>query len=150
MEETLVLIKPDAIQRGLVGEILRRFERKGLKVIGLKMLRLKEAVLREHYAHVVDKPFFEELSTFMSSSPVVAVALQGIGAIETVRRISGTSPDDLGSIRGDFSVSNQKNMVHSSDSVETAKREIARFFESQELFEYDKDEWKYIFADSDR
>ena len=150
LERTLVLIKPDAVQRGLVGEVLARFERKGLKIIGLKMMRLDEVILQEHYAHVLDRPFFAELSQFMSSSPVVIVAIEGLDVVNTVRAIAGIKPTDLGSIRGDYSLSNQKNVIHSSDSLETAEREIARFFSEEELFEYDKDEWKYIFADSDR
>lgn len=148
-ERTLILIKPDAIQRGLAGKIINRFEKKGLKIIGLKMMRLDEAVLREHYAHVVDRPFYQELSQFMSSSPVFALCLEGQNAVELVRKISGTSPEEFGTIRGDFSVSVQKNLVHSSDSLATAKREIDRFFESHELFEYRKDEWKQIYAECD-
>lgn len=149
IERTLILIKPDAIQRGLAGKIINRFEKKGLKIIGLKMMRLDEAVLREHYAHVVDRPFYQELSQFMSSSPVLALCLEGQNAVELVRKISGTSPEEFGTIRGDFSVSVQKNLVHSSDSLATAEREIDRFFESHELFEYRKDEWKQIYAECD-
>ncbi len=148
-ERTLILIKPDAIQRGLSGQILARFEKKGLKIVGLKMMHLKEAILREHYAHVVDRPFYEELAQFMSSSPVFAVCLEGQGAVDLVRRISGTSPDEFGTIRGDYSVSVQKNLVHSSDSPETAAREIERFFESHELFDYRKEEWKHVYAECD-
>lgn len=148
-ERTLVLVKPDAIQRGLCGEILTRFEKKGLKIIGLKMMQLKDAVLREHYAHVVDRPFYAELEQFMSSSPVFALCLEGHNAVDLVRRISGTSPDEFGTIRGEYSVSVQKNLVHSSDSQEMAEREVPRFFETQELFDYSKDEWKQIYAHCD-
>ncbi len=150
MERTLVLIKPDAIQRGIAGKIMSRFEQKGLKIIGLKMLELRDVVLREHYAHVVDEPFFEELSKFMSSSPVLALCLEGLDVINVVRTISGTSPDQLGSIRGDFSTSSQRNLVHSSDSIDSAKREISRFFTKDELFDYDKDEWRHVYAESDK
>lgn len=150
MERTLVLIKPDAVQRGLVGEVIHRFEKKGLKLIGLKMVRLKEAVLKEHYAHVVDAPFFAELSRFMSSSPLVALCIEGLSAVQVVRGICGIKSTDFGSVRGDFALSGQRNLVHSSDSIETAKREVERFFTPEELFQYDKDEWKHVYAESDK
>ncbi len=150
MESSLVLIKPDGVQRGLTGEIITRFERKGLKLAGLKMVHLKDAVLREHYAHVIDEPFFEELSYFMSSSPLVALCLEGIDAVEVVRKICGIKSTEFGSIRGDFSLSPQRNLVHSSDSAETAKREIERFFTKDEMFEYDKDEWKHVYSESEK
>jgi len=150
IEKTLVLIKPDAIQRGLAGKIMERYETKGLKIVGLKMMHLKEAILKEHYAHVADRPFFKELAGFMSSSPLLALCLEGINAVEVVRKLSGTDNFEFGTIRGDFSVSNQRNLVHSSDSLETAEREISRFFKKDELFEYEKDEWKHIYADSDK
>ncbi|HEY5714670.1 MAG TPA: nucleoside-diphosphate kinase [Candidatus Gracilibacteria bacterium] len=150
MERTLILIKPDAIERGLMGEVLSRFEKKGLKIVGLKMMQLQEAILREHYAHVVGRPFYAELSDFMSSSPVVAVALEGLNAVEIVRKVSGTDNMEFGTIRGDFCVSCQKNLVHSSDSLENATREIDRFFEESELFDYDKNEWRNIYAQCDK
>ncbi len=150
MEQTLILLKPDAVQRGILGQIITRFEQKGLKLIGLKMVKLSDTVLREHYAHVAEEPFFEELASFMSSSPVLAICLEGIGAIEVVRNISGTSPDQFGTIRGDFSVSSQRNLIHSSDSPESALAEIRRFFKEDELFDYDKDEWKHVYAESDK
>ncbi len=150
MERSLVLIKPDAVQRGLIAEVVSRFERKGLKIVGLKMIHLKEAVLLEHYAHVKDEPFFEELSYFMSSSPLVAICIEGINAVEMVRKICGIKNTDFGSVRGDFSVSSQRNLVHSSDSVETAKREVGRFFEPEEIFNYDKDEWKHVYSEKEK
>ena len=146
MERTLVLIKPDAVQRGLVGEVIHRFEKKGLKLVGLKFIKLKEAVLREHYAHVVDEPFFAELSQFMSSSPLVALCIEGLEAVTVVRGICGIKSTEFGSIRGDFAVSSQRNLVHSSDSRETARREVERFFEAEELCSYDKDEWKHVYS----
>jgi len=148
-ERTLILIKPDSIQRGLSGQILARFEQKGLKIVGLKMMHLEEAILLEHYAHVVDRPFYAELAQFMSSAPVFAVCLEGQDAVELVRKISGTSPDEFGTIRGDFSVSCQKNLIHSSDSAETAAREIVRFFKPDELFDYQKAEWQHVYAECD-
>ena len=149
MEKTLIIIKPDAIQRGIMGELLTRFEKKGLKTVGLKMIHLRDAILREHYAHVADKPFFKELSEFMGSSPVVVICLEGLDAVNIVRLLAGTSNDQIGTIRGDFSVSSQRNLIHSSDSVENAKQEIKRFFMKEELFDYNKDEWKHIYAESD-
>lgn len=150
LERSLVLIKPDAVQRGLMGKVLARFEQKGLKVVGLKMMQLKDAVLREHYAHVVDEPFYAELSQFMSSTPVVALCLEGLNAVEVVRKLSGTDNFEFGTIRGDYSISRQKNLVHSSDSLQAAEGEIERFFESHELFAYDKDEWKSVYAQCDK
>lgn len=150
VEQSLVLIKPDAVQRGLMGKIIARFEEKGLKIVGLKMMHLKEAVLHEHYAHVVDRPFYAELSQFMSSSPVVALALEGLNAVEVVRKLSGTDNFEFGTIRGDYSNSQQKNLVHSSDSLETAKNEIERFFLPAELFDYHKEEWNHVYAQCDK
>lgn len=150
VEQSLVLIKPDAVQRGLMGKVISRFEAKGLKIVGLKMMNLKEAVLREHYAHVVDRPFYAELSQFMSASPVVALALEGLNAVEVVRKLSGTDNFEFGTIRGDYSTSQQKNLVHSSDSLEMAKNEIDRFFLPAELFDYSKEEWKHVYAQCDQ
>lgn len=149
LEQSLVIIKPDAVQRGLMGQIIDRFERKGLKIVGLKMMNLKEAVLREHYAHVVDRPFYAELAQFMSSSPVAVLCLEGLNAVEVVRKLSGTDNFEFGTIRGDYSTSSQKNLVHSSDSLETAEREVARFFTAEERFDYDKHEWKHVYAECD-
>ncbi|MBI4359565.1 MAG: nucleoside-diphosphate kinase [Candidatus Jacksonbacteria bacterium] len=140
MERTIIILKPDALQRNLVGEILARFERKGLKVIGCKMMRLNDAILADHYAHHKDKPYFPQIKEFMKHSPVIVVALEGTGAIEGVRLISGATKGvdaDAGTIRGDFAMSNQ-NLMHASDSPETAEAEIKRFFKTEELFDYKK------------
>src|SRR3989338_1987859 len=140
MERTLVILKPDALQRNLVGEILARFERKGLKIIGCKMMRLDDAILAEHYAHHKDKPFFGQIKEFMKHSPVVVFVLEGAGAGKGVRLISGATVGvdaDAGTIRGDLAMSNQ-NLVHASDSAETAEEEIKRFFALEELFDYKK------------
>jgi len=150
MERSLIIIKPDAVQRGLIGEILHRFERKSLKIVGLKMVRLDDALLQEHYAHVVDKPFFAEMAEFMSSSPVVVMIIEGFNAVEIVRTVSGIKATDMGSIRGDFTLSGQRNIIHSSDSAESAQKEIKRFFKDQELFEYEKDEWVHTLAKKER
>jgi len=153
MEKTIVLIKPDAIQRSLVGEILHRFERKGLKIIGLKMVRLDDAILDEHYSHHKEKPFFESLKNFMKSSPLVVVALSGINAVKAVRLLCGPTygaEADAGSIRGDFSMSTQANIVHASDSKETAEAEIKRFFKKEELFEYKKTDYEFVYGEEER
>lgn len=149
MERSLVIMKPDAVQRNLVGEIISRFERKGLKIVGLKMMRLDEAVVKEHYAHHAEKDFFKDLSQFMRSNPVVVLVLEGFHAVEIVRAISGIKSSDMGSIRGDYVLSTQKNIIHSSDSVETARKEVPRFFEKSELFEYEKHDWHHVLSDED-
>ena len=140
MERTLILIKPDAIQRGLIGTIMSRFEHKGLKLIAMKFLKLDDALDNEHYAHLVDKPFFPFIKSFMTSAPLIASVWEGLDCIEMVRRIVGVTNArhaEAGTIRGDFGVSVQKNLVHASDGPETAKEEIARFFQPDELHAYD-------------
>ena len=140
MERTLVLLKPDAVQRGLLGEITARFERKGLKVVGMKMMQLTDALLDEHYSHLNHLPFFGDIKKFMMLAPVVAVCLEGVDAIDTVRRLCGVTlarEADPGTIRGDLGMSIQANLVHASDSADTASREVPRFFRDDELFQYD-------------
>ncbi|MEN3331150.1 MAG: nucleoside-diphosphate kinase [Blastocatellia bacterium] len=140
MERTLVLIKPDAVQRGLIGSILARFEDKGLKVAGMKFLKLTDELLNTHYSHLADKPFFPGTKRFMTLTPVVAICLEGLDSVETVRRLCGiTKAREAapGTIRGDLAMSVQANLVHASDSLETARIEVARFFDDAELFEYD-------------
>src|SRR3972149_4704884 len=124
MQRTVVLLKPDSIQRGLIGEIIHRFERKGLKLVGLKMMTVSDAVLEEHYAHHKDKPFFAGLKKFMSSSPIICMLLEGIDAITVVRKMAGETNSrraDIGSIRGDFSMSTSANIIHVSDSLAAAR-----------------------------
>jgi len=140
VERTLVLIKPDAIQRGLIGRITSRFEDKGLKLVGIKLMKLGDQLLNEHYAHLADKPFFPGTRAFMQSTPVVAICLEGLDSVETVRRLCGITKSreaQPGTIRGDLAMSVQANLVHASDSLETAKKEVARFFGASELFEYE-------------
>ena len=152
-ERTVVLIKPDGLQRNLVGEIVRRFEIKGLKLIGIKMMKIDDVLLNEHYAHHKDKPFFVGFRKFMKSAPVIVLALSGFNAAKAVRLIAGPTygaEADAGSIRGDLSMSRQSNIVHVSDSSESAQVEIARFFKPEELFEYEKvDSW-YLYGDEER
>jgi nucleoside-diphosphate kinase len=150
-ERSLIIIKPDAIQRNLVGEIITRFEKKGLKIIGMKMLRAENTLLEAHYEHIADKPFFGRVRDFMQHSPVVALALEGIRAIDAIRILVGPTKGyeaDAGSIRGDLTMSIQSNVVHASDSVENGEKEIARFFSEEELFEYNKIDEVMVFSDS--
>ena len=137
-EKTLIILKPDALQRNILGEIISRFERKGLKIIGLKMANLSDELLEEHYAHHKDKPFFKDLKEFMKISPVVLMVLEGLEAVRVVRKMAGSTKGfeaEPGSIRGDFALGT-RNIIHASDSQETAKEEIKRFFKDQELFDY--------------
>jgi nucleoside-diphosphate kinase len=139
VERTLILLKPDAVQRALVGEIVTRFESKGLKIVGVKMLHVDEALARRHYAAHVDKPFFGSLQRFITSGPLVALALEGTNAISRVRSIVGaTSPDDAapGTVRGDLSADLTLNLIHASDAPETARAELSLFFADGELMEY--------------
>lgn len=152
MERTLVLLKPDAIQRGLVGEITSRFEKKGLKMVALKMMSLSEAVLREHYAHIADKPFFPGVASFMQSSPVIAMCWEGLEAVDAVRLITGITKAraaDGGTIRGDFAMSVSCNVIHASDSIETAKKEVPRFFKPDEIHEYHKSEYEHVYNEEE-
>jgi len=139
MQRTLIILKPSAIQRGLVGEIISRFQRKGLIIDGMKMMQLDDAILREHYAHLVDKPFFPSLVKSMSATPVIVMCLRGVDAINVVRLMTGSTNGREaapGTIRGDMSMSNQENVIHASSSEEDAAAEISRFFNSAELFDY--------------
>lgn len=150
-ERSLIIIKPDAIQRNLVGEIISRFERKGLKLIGLKMMEVSDVLLEEHYAHIKDKPFFGGIRDFMKACPVIIMAVSGINTVSAIRLLVGPTKAyeaDAGSIRGDFSMSIQSNIIHASDSVEAAENEISRFFKVDELYTYKKIDTDFIYADS--
>jgi nucleoside-diphosphate kinase len=138
METTLILLKPDCVTKGHCGEVIQRLEKAGFRIRGCKMMRLGNEILREHYAHIAAKPFFHEVETFMQSSPVIAMALAADRAVENVRALVG--PTDArkaapGTIRGDFGVDVMVNVVHASDSLDTARVELARFFQPGELFE---------------
>ncbi len=138
-ERTLVLIKPDAIQRDIIGQIITRLERKGLKLVGIKMMLLTDDLLETHYAHLRQREFFPELRTFMRKTPVIACCWEGVDCVNTVRLACGITKAreaDPGTIRGDFAMSVQANLVHASDSVETAQEEVKRFFALGEVFEY--------------
>lgn len=149
-ERTLIIMKPDCLQRNLLGEVVSRFEKKGLKVVGLKMVQLTDVLLEEHYSHHKDKPFFADLKRFMKSAPCVVMALEGANAIKSVRIIVGPTKGheaDAGSIRGDLSMGVATNIVHASDSTETAEAEINRFFNENEIFEYRKIDEGFIFGE---
>lgn len=152
-EQTLIIIKPDALNRGLIGEILSRFERKGLKIIGLKMVQLTSEILREHYSHLADKPFYPRIEEFMKGWPVIVIALEGLEVVESVRLITGDTlgrKADAGTIRGDLSMSVQTNIVHASDSVENAKKEVKRFFKDDELYQWERLNFELIYAEDER
>ncbi|MGM9621480.1 MAG: nucleoside-diphosphate kinase [Bacteroidaceae bacterium] len=139
MERTLVLLKPSAVQRALIGEVISRFEKKGLRIAGMKMLQLTDDLLAQHYSHLVGKPFFPLLRDSMKKTPVVAMCLEGVDAIEVVRFITGYTNGRKavpGTIRGDYCMSNQQNIVHASDSPSAAAIELNRFFKPEELFDF--------------
>ncbi|MEO6874070.1 MAG: nucleoside-diphosphate kinase [Opitutaceae bacterium] len=137
MEKTFIIFKPDAMEQRHVGNVLARFEQAGFTIIGCKMMKLTPEKLREHYAHVASKPFYPEIEQFMSSRPVIALALQGDDVVQKVRDLLGPTDSRKaakGTIRGDFGTEMMKNVVHASDSVDNAKAELARFFKPEELF----------------
>ncbi len=146
MERTLILLKPDAVQRRLIGPILERFERKGLKIAGMKLMQISGDLAATHYEAHQGKPFYDGLVSFMTSSPVVALALEGNKAISVCRKLMGATfgcDAEAGTIRGDFGISNGFNLVHGSDSPEAAERELSLFFDEGELLGYDliDDSW---------
>jgi len=148
MERTLVLVKPDGVARGLVGKILARIEAKGLRLAGLKMLRVSPQLAERHYAAHSGKPFYPGLIRFITSGPVVAACLEGRKAIESVRRLAGATDAAeavAGTIRGDLASSNRFNLVHASDSPESAARELANFFSPGELLETGRDSLRWLY-----
>ncbi len=147
MERTLVILKPDAVQRGLIGEIIGRLERRGLKIVAMKMVQLTEEIARRHYAIHEGKPFFEGLIRYITSAPVVLMVLEGPRAIETVRLTMGaTDPIKAtpGTIRADLALTVDRNLVHGSDGPETAAAEIALFFREDELLDYQRDTDRWL------
>ncbi len=148
MERTLVLVKPDAMQRGLAGEVLARLERRGLRIVALKLLQVDRALAERHYAEHVGKPFYDGLVAHITSCPIIAAVFEGTDAVEAVRTTMGkTNPRDAapGTIRGDLGLEVGRNLVHGSDSRESASREIALFFEASELLSYERaiDRWLF-------
>ncbi len=148
METSLVLVKPDGVQRGLIGEVIRRFEAKGLQVVGLKMLKAPMSLLEQHYAVHKERPFFQSLLGFMSSGPVVAIAVRGEGAIAAIRMLVGpTNGAEAapGTIRGDFGMSKSFNMVHASDGSDTATYELGLWFPGDDLIEWARDDLSWVY-----
>ena len=147
MERTLVLVKPDGVQRGLIGSIISRLEQRGLKLVGLKLIQVDDALARKHYGEHVDRPFFRGLVDFITSAPVVAMVWESNDAVEAVRNTMGqtnptTSPP--GTIRGDLGLDIGRNLVHGSDSLESAQREVALFFDDGELLDYERSNDRWI------
>lgn len=153
MEQTMVIIKPDAVNRDLIGEVISRFEKKGLKIRAMKMQMLQPYILKEHYAHHKEKAFFEELVKYMSSIPSILMVLEGKEAISVVRTMVGPTQGREaapGTIRGDYSVSNQSNIVHASEDAKAAKAEIERFFSKEEIFDYRKMDFDWIYSKDEK
>jgi nucleoside-diphosphate kinase len=153
METTVVLVKPDGVQRGLIGEIIHRFERKGLHLVGLKMISLTDEILDEWYVHHKDKPFFPSLKAYMQSYPVVAMLWSGIDAAVTVRKMIGiTKARDAepGTIRGDFAMSQQYNLIHASEDSAAGEKEQKLIFKKDEIFFWEKADYSHIYVEEER
>lgn len=152
MEKTLVIIKPCAIQRGLIGEVIHRFERKGLQICGMKMMQLTDEILIEHYAHLAQRSFFKRIKDSMMITPVIVCCLKGIDAVNIVHAMAGKTNGReaaQGTIRGDFSMSVQENIIHTSDNIENANEELARFFSPSEIFEFDQNGLNFLYANDE-
>ncbi len=152
-EKTLIILKPDTLQRSLFGEIVSRFEKKGFKIVGMKMTKLSEETLSKHYEEHKGKPFLPRLKKFMKSAPVVAIVLEGMEAVGVARMMVGKTSGrqaDSGSIRGDYSISGHVNIIHASDSAAAAKKEIANLFSKNEIFNYKKVDWDFIYSEEER
>jgi nucleoside-diphosphate kinase len=153
VQQSVVLVKPDGLQRGLVGEIIARFERKGLKLVALKMTRLSNELLESWYSHHKDKPFFPKLKSFMQRSPIVAMLWEGIECVDAVRKLTGITKAreaEAGSIRGDYAMSQQLNLIHASDSAENAYREKNLVFDKSDIFQYDRDIEVLVYSEEER
>ena len=147
MERTLVLVKPDGVQRGLIGSIISRLEQRGLKLVGLKLIQVDDALARKHYGEHVDRPFFDGLVDFITSAPVVAMVWESNDAVEAVRNTMGQTnptPSPPGTIRGDLGLDIGRNLVHGSDSLESAQREVSLFFGDGELLDYERSNDRWI------
>ena len=152
MEKTLVIIKPCAIQRGLIGEVIHRFERKGLQLCGMKMMQLTDDILVEHYAHLAQRSFFQRIKNSMMITPVIVCCWKGKDAVRIVHEMAGVTNGReaaQGTIRGDFSVSVQENIIHTSDTVENAAVELARFFSDDEIFEFKQNSLNFLYANDE-
>ena len=152
MERTLVIIKPCALQRGLAGEILTRFERKGLKIVALKMYRFTREKCAEHYSHLVQKPFYPIIEASMMAAPVILVCFEGIDAVAVVREMTGSTNGrqaQPGTVRGDYCMSHQENIIHASDSLQSAQTELARFFDEGDFFDYSTPLLPFLYAEDE-
>lgn len=152
MEKTLIILKPSCVQRALIGEVISRFEKKGLRLAGMKMIQLNDSILNEHYAHLKEKPFFQRVKDSMQVTPVIVQCWEGIDAAKVVRSLIGVTNGrqaDAGTIRGDFSMSAQENIVHASDSAESAKIELSRFFNDNEIFNYQLSTFANLYANDE-
>ena len=150
MERTLVILKPCTIQRGLIGEIISRFEKKGLRLVGAKMIWLTDEILKEHYAHLLDKPFFGRIKDAMEVCPVIVCCWEGVDAVQVVRTISGPTNGRIaqpGTIRGDYGIQTGRNIIHASDAPESAEREIGLFFNEDEIVDYDMVDNTWIYEE---
>ena len=149
MEQTLVILKPSAVERRLIGKILQRIEDRGLIICGMKMMELDEKILREHYAHLVDRPFFPSILESMTASPVIVICLKGVDVVNVFRTMTGSTNGRNaapGTLRGDFCMSGQENIIHASDSVENANIEINRFFKPEEIFDYTPSNLRFFYG----
>lgn len=152
MEKTLIIIKPCAIRRDLIGEIIHRFEMKGLQLCGIKMMQLDDEILNEHYAHLADRPYFQRIKDSMMKTPVIVCCWKGVDVVEIVHRMAGATNGReaaVGTIRGDYSVSIQENIIHTSDSIENALIEINRFFAEYELFDFNQLSASVLYASNE-
>lgn len=152
MEQTLVILKPSAVERRLIGRIINRIEERGLIINGMKMMQLDEKILREHYAHLVDRPFFPSIVASMTASPVIVMCLKGVEAVSVFREMTGVTNGRKaapGTLRGDFCMSGQANIVHASDSVENAQIEINRFFKPEEIFDYTPSNIQFFYGEDE-
>ncbi|MBD5172483.1 MAG: nucleoside-diphosphate kinase [Bacteroidales bacterium] len=149
MERTLAILKPSCIERSLIGEIINRIEKRGIIIQGMKMIRMTEEMCRAHYSHLVEKPFFPELVKQMTCTPVIVICLAGVEVVRVFREMTGVTNGRNalpGTLRGDFCVSGQMNIVHASDSVENAQAEVARFFSPEELFDYVPENLNFLYG----
>ncbi len=147
-ERTFVMVKPDGVERGVIGEVISRLERKGLKIVAMKMLKIEDSLAKEHYAEHKEKPFFDALVSYITSGPVVAMVVEGKNVIKVVRTLVGTTNPieaNPGTIRGDFGMDLGRNIIHASDSEKSAQREISLFFNPDEILSYERaiDKWIY-------
>jgi len=152
MERTVVLVKPDGVQRGLIGEIIHRFERKGLKLSALKMMNMTDEIIDEWYGHHKERPFFPALKTFMTSYPIIAMVWEGQEAASVVRKMIGITQArqaEAGTIRGDFAVSTQMNLIHASESPEAAEKELNILFEDADLFSWERTDMPHLYGEDE-